>query len=98
MITLIIWGTKGVEGVMGSGQFFCPGCSANVPYDHKRIRRFFTLYFIPLIPLGTVQEWVECKQCGGAFETQVLEMQPQLPQGGPPPPGQGPSGGGQQGW
>ena len=94
MITLIIWGTKGVEGVKESGQFFCPSCIGNVPYDHKRIRRFFTLYFIPLIPLGTLQEWVECKQCGGSFETEVLQMQPQLPAGGMPqqggyPPQQG---------
>ena len=87
MITLIIWGTKGVEGVKESGQFFCPSCNANVPYDHKRIRRFFTLYFIPLIPLGTLQEWIECKQCGGSFETEVLQMQPQLPAAAIPQPG-----------
>ena len=100
MLGLIIWGTRGQENVAGQGQFWCPGCSQSVPYVHKKIQRYFTLYFIPLFPTSTVAEFIECQYCRGKFQLGVLQMG-MPPQGGgygPPPQGGGsgppPQGGG----
>ena len=53
MVFLIIFGTRGVTYSVATGEFHCPSCAIKRGYDHKRVRRFFTLYFIPLIPLDT---------------------------------------------
>ncbi|GAB5525398.1 MAG: zinc-ribbon domain-containing protein [Roseivirga sp.] len=39
--------------------------------------KFFTLYFIPLIPLGSAGEYVECGSCKGTFIPRVLENHPE---------------------
>jgi len=72
MLGLIIFGSRSVTGSKGTGSFDCPRCGTNRPYDHKRVRRFFTLYFIPLIPLSTLGEYIECGGCGGTYKPEVL--------------------------
>jgi uncharacterized membrane protein YebE (DUF533 family) len=74
---MIIFGTRGVTYSAGSGDFYCPGCQAHQPYKQKRVRRFFTLYFIPVIPLDLAGEYVECSGCGGTYKTEVLQLDPQ---------------------
>jgi hypothetical protein len=73
MIFFIIWGTKGITTSKGSGRFGCPACGGERGYIHKQVRRFFTLYFIPLIPLQIVGTYVECQGCGGTFNDTVLD-------------------------
>ena len=73
MIFFIIWGTRGVTTSKGSGRFVCPSCGADRDYTLKQVRRFFTLYFIPIIPLGLLGTYVECRTCGGTFKDSVLE-------------------------
>lgn len=77
MILLIIFGTKGVTSTVGSGPFWCPSCNMQQYYQHKKVRRYFTLYWIPLIPLDTLGEYIECGTCGGTFQQQVLSYNPQ---------------------
>lgn len=74
---MIIFGTRGVTYSAGSGDFYCPQCRSNLPYSRKRVRRFFTLYFIPVIPLDLHGEYIECKQCRGTYRPEVLEYDPQ---------------------
>ena len=71
---MIIFGTRGVTYTAQSEQFYCPTCRGQVPYKHKRVRRFFTLYFIPLIPLDLLGEYIECQQCNNAYKPEVLDM------------------------
>lgn len=73
MLGLIIFGRRTVTGSKGTGTFDCPQCGPAKPYNHRRQRRFFTLYFIPLIPLQTVGEYVECGGCKGTFKPEVLQ-------------------------
>ena len=75
---MIIFGTRGVTSTSGQGSFHCPACGGQRPYAAKRMRRFFTLYFIPLIPLDVIQEWVECGRCGGTYKSEVLRQNPQV--------------------
>ena len=73
---MIFFGTRGVHSNAGQGHFHCPSCRCQQPYKHKRVRRFFTLYFIPLIPLDSVGEYVECDTCSHTFEPEVLQYDP----------------------
>lgn len=73
---MIIFGTRGVTYSKGNSDFHCPTCSAQEAYKHKRIRRFFTLYFIPVIPLDMVGEYVECQKCKGTYKLDVLDFDP----------------------
>lgn len=69
---MIIFGTRGVKSTIKSGDFHCPQCDQTKPYRHRKVTKFFTLYFIPVIPLGSRGEYVECRECNGTFITRVL--------------------------
>jgi uncharacterized tellurite resistance protein B-like protein len=77
---MIIWGSRGVTSSRATGMFYCPQCDQQRSYDHKQIRRFFTLYFIPIIPLDTVADYVECQFCKGTFKDAVLSYDPRAQQ------------------
>jgi tellurite resistance protein len=76
VVFLIIFGTRGVTSSVATGKFHCPGCATTRPYVHKRVRRFFTLYFIPIIPLDTIGEYVECQHCTDTYRPEVLDFDP----------------------
>src|SRR5690242_11887298 len=76
MVFLIIFGTRGVTTTAGKGEFHCPGCGATRRYEHKRVRRFFTLYFLPIIPLDLLGEYVECQECKDTYKPAVLTETP----------------------
>lgn len=75
---MIIWGSKNVEKVTGQGMFHCPGCGGQQGYKHKAVKRYFTLYFIPLFPMSTVAEFVSCDRCSGNYKLSVLDYNPKL--------------------
>ena len=70
---MIIFGTRGVKSTLEQGSFHCPQCNSVQNYMHKKVTNFFTLYFIPLIPLGRLGEYVECQTCRQTFIPRVLE-------------------------
>jgi len=76
MLAFIIFGTRGVNSTIKQGDFLCPQCATERQYKHKKVTRFFTLYFIPLIPLGKAGEFVECQTCRGTFVPKVLDYNP----------------------
>jgi tellurite resistance protein len=73
---VIIYGTRGVTYTKESGTFHCPECGGESDYCRKRVRRFFTLYFIPVIPLDLHGEYVECRGCRGTYRCEVLDRDP----------------------
>ena len=74
MLAFIIFGTRGIRSTIKEGKFLCPQCQEFAPYKHKKVTQFFTLYFIPLIPLGSKGTYVECQQCRNTFVERVLEL------------------------
>ena len=78
MIAFIIFGTRGIRSTVKEGRFYCPQCDGEVPYKHKKVTQFFTLYFIPLIPLGNKGEYVECQSCKNTYIERILEMRPTI--------------------
>lgn len=72
---MIIWGWRVRFGKLGEGMFFCPSCGGDRHYALKQGRRWFTLFFIPIIPLDRVGEpFVECTTCKQAYKQSVLTM------------------------
>ncbi|MBL4850423.1 MAG: TerB family tellurite resistance protein [Planctomycetes bacterium] len=81
MICLIIYGSKSVESVVQQGRFHCPTCGPDKAFHFKKVQRYFTLYFIPLIALDILGEYVECiRGCGQTFRKDILSYDPQAEQ------------------
>ena len=76
MLGLIIYGTKGRETVVKSGRFYCPSCGPDIRYQLKEVRRYFTLYFIPLIPLDRIEDDVLVTANGADVLSKALVKEP----------------------
>jgi hypothetical protein len=42
-----------------------------------RASEYFSLYFIPVIPMGTRGEYVRCRSCGARFKPDILKVPPE---------------------
>lgn len=69
---LLIWGLRVVYRTIGRGVFFCRKCGGDRDYRRRSGRRFFTVFFIPLIPLNKTGEHVQCVTCKTRYVTDVL--------------------------
>jgi hypothetical protein len=74
---MIIWGTRGREKTVDYGSFHCPNCRCSSPYEQRRVSTYFTLYFIPLFPISSHGEYVQCGQCSGAYDVAILDITPE---------------------
>lgn len=54
------------------GTFFCPSCGGDRQYAHKQAKRWFTLFFLPILPLKVLGESIECLSCHRTFNERVL--------------------------
>ena len=71
---LLIFGLSVFFRTVGQGDFHCPNCGGDRHYRQRVARRWFTLFFIPVIPLNRVGEVVECATCRTRFNLDVLRM------------------------
>lgn len=71
-----ILGTKSRTKTLESGRFHCPNEGGDRPFRHQQTRRWFTVFFVPLIPLGKQGEWVRCQSCGATYGPDVLARHP----------------------
>ena len=53
--------------------FSCPACGGDRTGELQQARRWFSLFFIPIVPLRPLGEQVRCTSCGRMFATSVLE-------------------------
>ena len=74
---LIIWGTQTTPRCEAKGSFDCPRCSMRRTYALMAIKRWFTLYFLPVIPLGTRGRYVQCESCAETYSLEILGLPPQ---------------------
>ena len=70
----LIFGTRASKSNVGSGMFFCPNEQSDQPYRQVAVKRKGHLFFIPLLPLGDLGEYVECGSCGGTYRPEVLSL------------------------
>ncbi|HEX2745103.1 MAG TPA: zinc-ribbon domain-containing protein [Streptosporangiaceae bacterium] len=84
---LIIFGLRVFYRTIAQGTFHCRRCGGDREYRHRSGRRWFTLFFLPVIPLNSVGEHVQCTTCRARYVTDVLgqpttaQMQAALPLG-----------------
>jgi hypothetical protein len=84
---LIIFGLRVFFRTLAQGVFHCRRCGGDREYRHRAGRRWFTLFFLPVIPLNAVGEHVQCTTCKTRYVTDVLsqpttaQMQAALPAG-----------------
>ncbi|TDD70107.1 TerB family tellurite resistance protein [Actinomadura darangshiensis] len=72
---LIIFGWRVVFFTLTRGVFHCPDCGGDRDYRRRQGRNFFTLFFIPVIPLTKAGgEFVECDTCHGRWNPGVLNV------------------------
>lgn len=71
-----ILGLRTRTSTVDDGIFRCPNEGGDREYRHRRARRWFTVFFVPLIPLGTKGEWVRCTSCGARYGTDVVRRHP----------------------
>src|SRR5262245_5418923 len=73
---IILWGSRGISSHLNEGTFYCPACERQCQYSLDQVREWFTLYFIPLFPIGSAHRYVECRRCGQTFIEDVLNSGP----------------------
>ena len=84
---LIIFGLRVFYRTIAQGTFHCRRCGGDRQYRLRSGRRWFTLFFLPVIPLNSVGEHVQCTTCRTRYVTDVLsqpttaQMQAALPAG-----------------
>lgn len=64
-------GTIDVPLTVDRGTFFCPVCREQTDYAQKKRKRFIAVYFIPLIPIQDVDEFVKCRKCREKFGVEI---------------------------
>lgn len=69
---MILIGTMEWASTIDRGDFFCPVCNAAKSYQRKVSRPFLTLYFIPVVPIGGLREFVLCRSCRKRFDPEIL--------------------------
>ena len=84
---MIIFGWRVRWRPVGDGMFHCHRCGGDRQFRHLVGRRWFHLFFIPLIPLSHAGQHVRCTVCGTRYRMEVLnipttaQMQVALPDG-----------------
>src|SRR4051812_35418195 len=73
---MIIYGTRTIYSTSARGGFHCPRCQMQRQFAHRAGRRWFTLYFIPIIPLWSAGAYIQCSSCGGEFAEEAQHNQP----------------------
>lgn len=71
---MILIGTMNLTRTRERGDFYCPTCGSTHSYRLRARRPFLTLYFIPTVPLGGAEIFVQCDGCRSTWDPTVLEM------------------------
>lgn len=69
-----IFGVGPKTRTIEKSQFFCPVCRTRSAYELQQQRQYFSLFFIPLIPLSKGKNaFVRCLHCGTVMPSTVLD-------------------------
>ncbi len=60
---MLLIGTMNLTRTKSTGEFFCPNCGVLRDYRRRSRRPFLTIYFIPTVPIGAAEEFVQCSTC-----------------------------------
>ncbi|MEM6474205.1 MAG: zinc-ribbon domain-containing protein [Planctomycetota bacterium] len=71
---MILVGTVNLTRTRDTGQFYCPTCGVDQEYRLRSRKPFLTVYFIPVVPIGKAETFVDCRGCREKWDETVLEM------------------------
>lgn len=71
---LLIFGFRIRFRTIATVAFFCPRCGGDRQGERRTARRWFTLFWVPLVPLNQVGEVVVCSTCHTRFEPDVADQ------------------------
>lgn len=69
---LLIFGITVRSRPMEAGKFHCPNEGGDRTYTLREMRRWFTVFFIPVLPLTILGDVVECDACNAQFDRATL--------------------------
>jgi len=72
---LIIFGTTGLKTKVKDEDALinsCPNCSGDL--FMKKYTRWFTLFFIPVFPINTLDSFYECSSCNNAYAIKIKSI------------------------
>ncbi len=55
---MIIFGTQPKTSTVRRGEFYCPSCETRCKYSWVRVTQRFSLFFVPVLPLGDLAEGI----------------------------------------
>ncbi|WP_433478084.1 hypothetical protein ACQPZP_14240 [Spirillospora sp. CA-142024] len=69
---LLVFGLTAVFRTVSEGTFHCPQCGGDRAYRRRAGRRWFSVFFVPMVPLWRLAHAVECRTCRGRFPVSAL--------------------------
>jgi tellurite resistance protein len=72
----VIIGIRPITRTTRRGTFHCPECGVRRPFARQRVQRRFTVFFVAMVPLDELGEYIECEHCRGTFRTSILDRHP----------------------
>ena len=77
---ILLFGTKPVYGDEAGEpvRTACPRCNQVADLRPRSYRTWFTLFFLPLFPVGGKHRFTECSNCGGQFPVAPEELRSRL--------------------
>ena len=73
---MIIFGWRGRTSIEQNGLFNCPVCNAKTQYVVSRSRPWFTVFFIPIFPVGSGIRAMICASCGTILDPDFANQPP----------------------
>ena len=70
---IFFFGTRNTRRRIRAVVFACARCGVDRDGALVRVRRWFHIFFIPLIPIGQPREVVQCDTCRSMFDPSVLQ-------------------------
>ena len=71
---MIFIGTVNLTRTRDEGNFLCPACGVSQGFRLRATRAWLTIYFIPMIPVGNHEFFVQCDHCKANWDPSVLEL------------------------
>jgi hypothetical protein len=71
-----IAGLRTRNTTVGMATFRCPNEGGDRRYRRQQARRWFTLFFVPVVPLDRRGEWAQCLGCGSTYRIDVVDRHP----------------------
>lgn len=71
----VIWGAAHRDRTISSGLFVCPVEGVERAYWTHRVRNWFHIIGLPVVPGARVGEYVECFACGNTYDPRLPAAQ-----------------------